>query len=336
MRPAFEIKPNESCPCGSGKKWKKCHDRSSAQARPQAPTLFQIDQRVDPVLYGFGMNVLECLNDVLAAIKLDEHERDHRMQQACLTFYGLKMYRVTLAGLTLIHFGQSHEAFTIKREQYFYWLALHYYEKNLGEAITFVAYQPVLQRKKAEELAAVDPKARRDPLRQRQLQQLRSQAQQAFEEFPSLMRPKGKSGNTSQPIMIPWDEPRPIDMITALAKDWVKEEAAKNGESLTEQEFKSRVKDRAGHTDFLHSDFPSQDKHGTAFALGQLFQLNHDFTVKPAETAVENPNHLLYIYTPYPIGVIGTLIKFNALDGFDDRYEHIVEAFHKHKQRYGE
>lgn len=34
-KPAKKIKPNETCPCGSGKKYKKCHGSSNAPPLPQ-------------------------------------------------------------------------------------------------------------------------------------------------------------------------------------------------------------------------------------------------------------------------------------------------------------
>lgn len=331
----FEIARNDFCPCGSGKKWKKCHDPKSGLARPAEPLLFSLDQRVDALLHAFSLNVLDCLGDVLAAIKVDDNERERAMQQLCLAFYGLKMYRITLAGITLIRWGQSQEAFAIKREQYFYWLALHYYEKQLDQAVLFVAYQPVLQLKKAEELASIDAKEAADDNKQKRLAELRRRAKAAYAQFPNLKRPRGKSGNTSRPVLVPWQEPRAIDMIRTLARDWVQEELAETGEVLDENAISKRIEDRARHTDFLHSDFPSQDKHGTAFALGQMFRSSDDLIRRP-EIAVDNPNNLLYIYTAYPIGVISTLIRFNGLDQFQSRFKHIVEAFHQHNARYGE
>ncbi|MBV9269831.1 MAG: hypothetical protein JO165_01970 [Candidatus Eremiobacteraeota bacterium] len=78
----------------------------------------------------------------------------------------------------------------------------HYYEAKRDQAVLFVASMPILQKKKAEEIAWFDPQVLNIPHRQKQLARLMADAQQAYEDFPGLRRPKGKSGNTTKPKII--------------------------------------------------------------------------------------------------------------------------------------
>lgn len=46
--PLMKLKPNERCPCGSGKKWKKCHRQKSSMvvSEKEAPALEQAIKQI--------------------------------------------------------------------------------------------------------------------------------------------------------------------------------------------------------------------------------------------------------------------------------------------------
>ncbi|TAM61768.1 SEC-C domain-containing protein [bacterium] len=330
----IELRPNDPCICGSGKKWKGCHDPKSGKAKPVSPGLPKGD-RVDETLFSLGLQIVDFFEQVLAAIRLDILHRDRRLAQLCIAFYASKLYRVTLAGLTLIYHKQGVEALTIKREQYYYWLALHYYAEKQEEAVLFMASQPLRQRDSAQEIISFDKEVAADPVRQEQLAQLLRQCEQSYRDFPGLRRSKGKSGNASNPVLIDWQEPNARVMIDALAEGWVREDAGKKREPLDDVEFARRVNLVARRIHYFHADAPGKEKHGTPLALNQALDFEGDFTMRPGALDYEDSNELLWSYLVYPVGALNTLCKFNALDELANRYNELHKALLAQKERFG-
>jgi hypothetical protein len=114
------------------------------------------DPSIDPTLLALGMNVLAVLKEAIVLVVVDRTNLEAKMRQTCLLYFAKKMYRVTLAGLTLLRVGQSSQAFTLKRDQYFAWIAFHYYLENARESILFVASDALRQRDGLRKLMEMD------------------------------------------------------------------------------------------------------------------------------------------------------------------------------------
>jgi hypothetical protein len=205
------------CLCGSGKKATRCHDSDSP---PLSADRLKVDKRLDETLWTLAMNLSETLKAAIEAMTVDPSDVKEGMYRICLSFHARKMYRATLAGLTLVRFGQSTQALTLKREQYYSWVSFHYYLENRDDAILFVASQPLRQRDKALERAELHPDLRADPEWPRELKSLEDLCNKAYREFRGLRRAKSKSANTSNPKMIDWPEPSTATMLRAFVKDW--------------------------------------------------------------------------------------------------------------------
>jgi SEC-C motif len=62
-KPPIETADDEFCPCGSSRKWKKCH---GAEDFHEHPIVDFVD--VDPTLLGFANNAIAVLKDAIEAV----------------------------------------------------------------------------------------------------------------------------------------------------------------------------------------------------------------------------------------------------------------------------
>jgi hypothetical protein len=322
---------SDLCLCGSGKKTDKCH--GSGAPLPSVNG-FKLDERIDEPLYALAMNVTEALKLAIEAIRVDRNNRDETMHRACVSFHARKMYRATLAGLTLIRYDQSTQALTLKREQYYSWVAFHYYLMNRDDAVLFMASQPLRQRDDAVSLTEIVPGLRDDPRRREQFKRLEEQRAEAYREFPALRRPKGRSAKSSAPLMIDWSEPSTATMLRAMVREWPKEMAAA-GEAPPEGDLDAWVERQARETHFYHGYFMSQDVHGTPLAINDAFRELDNDSLGPVSTSTNEPNGLIYIYLWYPLGVLGSLVKAYKPRGLKDRTIKLQKAALAQKERHG-
>lgn len=306
-------KPNaeEPCPCGSAKKWRRCHGLPGV-----GPPALIDDDEVDAPLLALGYNVLGILRDAIALVPVNEGDLRHQYRNRCLLYFARKMYRVTLAGITLIRLGQTAQAFTLKRDQYFAWVSFMYYLTHEDDSILFVASGPLTQRDKLQKIATFDPDLFADAERQAQLREKESLCRAVYAELPAMRRTKGKSGKGHNPEYIDWSPPKEYDMLTAVAKTWP-DDMAKAGHPVPADEVEEWLRRKVAHTHFFHADFPGQDIHGTPMGfVGDLQRMEND-ELLGSET--HDLNGLLCIYLPYAHDVAGGLVDFLNAPGFKDR-----------------
>lgn len=129
-----------------------------------------------------------------------------RLRQVCADYYAAKIYGATFAATALLERGYSRKAFPYERHVYEYFISAHYYERFPGEAERFVASGPVLYYRMRDKWLSLDPAAfAAHP-------ELDVAAADAQARFPTLQRPKGKSGASKSPVMIDWAPPEPLEM----------------------------------------------------------------------------------------------------------------------------
>jgi len=110
--PLLQPLDNDFCPCGGRRPWKLCHGGTPALASPKIE-----NAAIDPTLLALAMKLVTVLKDAIESVKIDLDDFETELRQRCLLYFAKKMYRVTLAGITLVQAGQSSVAFTLKRDQ---------------------------------------------------------------------------------------------------------------------------------------------------------------------------------------------------------------------------
>lgn len=154
------------------------------------------------MLLGLAYNVPDVLKHAIESVRLpeiDDTTVDEVFRKRTLLYFAKKVYRVTFAGVTLIRVGQSTQAFTLKRDQHYSWVAFHYYYANEAESVHFMASGPLRQRDKAKEIMTFDSDAAKDAKRIAQLKVHEETAEQLYKRFPGLKVIKGKSGKSPNP-----------------------------------------------------------------------------------------------------------------------------------------
>lgn len=320
-------KDSDFCPCGSTRKWKKCHGIPGLERSPLPD-----DPNIDSTLLALADNVLELLSDSIKSVNVDDDQMENAFRKRSLLYFANKVYRATLAGVTLIRTGQSKQAFTLKRDQHYAWVPFFYYFANELQSVLFFASGPLRQRDKAKEIIGFNPEAANDSKRKNQLEKLEKLAAFMYEKFPGLRVPKGNSGSTAHPIMRDWKEPDEFTMMKAIVETWP-EAMAKVGDPVPEGNREEWCRRQLLSAQFFHASFPSQDSHGTP--MGLVGDLNSEGDEDGATTVTigsKDPNGLLYIYLWYPMGVAEHLIDLAGAKGFKNR----LVKLHKALQRFRE
>jgi hypothetical protein len=285
---------------------------------------------LDPVLLALAMNLLTLLRDAIESVDLNHSDFDLRLRQQCLLYFAKKMYRATLAGVTLVRASQSSQAFTLKRDQHYAYVAFHYYLENPRQSILFAASGPLRQRDKAIEIMEFNPEEATDPERQKQLRELEATANALYKEYSDLKVPKGKSGTTKNPKLIDWKEPDEHAMMVSLVRKGA-EEMAKTGNAIPPDQIDAWCNQQVRSTQFFHASFPSQEMHGTP--MGLIGDLNsEDEESETLNVDPHEPNGLIYIYLWYPLGVAGKLVEFAHAAGFTDRLTKLRKALESYRE----
>lgn len=315
------------CPCGSTKKWKRCHGIDGVE-RPPLPE----QMGADTVLLALAYNVLAILKRSIESVQLVEEDMEDMFRKRCLLYFAKKMYRITLAGVSLIRLGQTTQAFTLKRDQHYAWVAFHYYLANDRQSILFFASGPLRQRDKAKEIMGFNPEAAADPKRQKQLADLEKMAHFMYEKFPDLKVPKGWSGSTEHPIMRDWKEPDEFAMMETIVATWP-EEMAKGGHPIPDEKRNDWCRQQLLAAQFFHSSFPSQDMHATP--MGLIGDLNSEDDGDATSLTIDSHDSdgLLYIYLWYPMGVAEKLVDFAGAAGFKNRFTKIHKALEAYRNQ---
>jgi hypothetical protein len=269
------------------------------------------------------MNVLALLKEAIESVVIDRTNLEAKMRQTCLLYFAKKMYRVTLAGLTLLRAGQSSQAFTLKRDQYFAWIAFHYYLENVRDSILFVASGALRQRDGLRKLMEMDDRTDVSEKRKATLRDLEQLADSLYKQFSDLKVPKGTSSKAQTPILIDWKEPDEYKMMEAIVGKWP-EEMISAGEPVPD-ELEDWKKRELQSSQFFHSTVPSQDKHATP--MGLVAELSDEDDVNTVvKIGQHEPNGLMYIYLWYPLGVAIKLAEFSGGKGFKDKLTKVRKA----------
>ncbi|HTU81356.1 MAG TPA: hypothetical protein VMF61_04450 [Candidatus Acidoferrales bacterium] len=327
MKSFLQPSADDFCPCGGTKRWAKCHGLETCSLPPIAESPL-----VDSTLVALGQTILEVLKDSIEVVTIDETSVEDVFRKRTLLYFAKKVYRVTLAGITLIRTGQSMQAFTDKRGQHYAWVAFQYYTANERASILFFASGPLRQRDKAKEVMDFSPTTASDPKRQSQLANLKELAGIAYERFPDLLVPKGKSAQSSQPAYRDWKEPDEHEMLESLIEQWP-DEMAKLGTPISGDVNEWRRQQlRSAH--FYHSSFPSQDVHATPLGLISELNAQEDQGENSAGIPIDtvDPNALLFIYLPYPLGTAGKLVELSNATGFTDRFIKARKALERFRE----
>ena len=99
------------CPCGLAKKYKHCHGQ---QGLPDSP--LHDDPQVDRELLALAYNILGFLKDAIESVTMPamtDANLEEVSRKRTLLYFAKKVYRATLAGMTLIRVGQATKAFTL-------------------------------------------------------------------------------------------------------------------------------------------------------------------------------------------------------------------------------
>jgi hypothetical protein len=120
------LTPNQDdfCPCGSTKKYRRCH------ANPRVTVPLQDNPKIDTMLLALAYTVLDLLKDAIESVSVPEISAtsvEEVFRKRTLLYFAKKVYRATLAGVTLLRAGQTTQAFTLKRDQYHAWVAFFHY-----------------------------------------------------------------------------------------------------------------------------------------------------------------------------------------------------------------
>jgi SEC-C motif len=330
--PKSTTKP-ERCPCGSGKSLATCH---GGDRPPSVEHFFAVDERIDPLLFAHATLLLRTLGDACEAIRPVKAEgQDALMRQACLVLHARKVHRVTAAGLTLIRYGQSTQALTLKREQYYSWVSFHYYLQNPEQALLFTAAQPLRQRDGAAELLELRPELRQQRAKLKQLEELTALSDAAYIAYPGLQRPTKKSAASASPKMVDWSEPSIAAMLRAVVRTWPDEMPSQGLTPPPADELEKWIETTSRNIHLYHSDFPSQDIHGTPMAITEELAGSTLDSFGPIQLGRDDPNGLLYIYLWYPAGVLQALVSKYKPKGFKHRTIKLAEASVKFRDRFG-
>jgi hypothetical protein len=316
-------KDDDFCPCGIAKKYKRCHGDASVGM----PAL-QDNPDVDPVLLALAYNILDLLQDAIESIsvpEINDANAEEVFRKRTLLYFAKKVHRATLAGVTLLRLGQSTQAFTLKRDQYHAWVAFFHYFHNDADSVLFMAAGPLRQRDGSKAIMAFDEAAKNDPKRQAQLKEHEANAERLYQRFPGLKVPKGKSGDTKNPILIDWSEPSEFEMMKSVASTWP-DELRQRGETIDTKTDEEWIERESRKAHFFHSGFPSFDMHGNP--MGLVGDLNDDDEDGATDLRVNShePNGLLCIYLFYPMNVADKLTELSGASGFKDRLTKLSNA----------
>jgi hypothetical protein len=278
--------------------------------------------------------VLDLLKDAIESVSVPDISAtsvEEVFRKRTLLYFAKKVYRATLAGVTLLRAGQSTQAFTLKRDQYHAWVAFFHYFYNESSSVLFMASGPLRQRDHTVERMALDENVKNDPKSQAQLLEHSKNAERLYKRFPGLKVPKGKSGDTNNPIMIDWSEPSEFEMMRSIVKTWP-EELEKRGERISDENIDDWIERETRKAHFLHSGFPSFDMHGNP--MGIIGDLNEDDEYGATDLRVDShePNGLLYIYLSYPAAIVEKLVELAGAAGFKDRIIKVSKAMRLYRE----
>ena len=82
------------------------------------------------MLLALAYTVLDLLKDAIESVSVPEISAtsvEEVFRKRTLLYFAKKVYRATLAGVTLLRAGQTTQAFTLKRDQYHAWVAFSHY-----------------------------------------------------------------------------------------------------------------------------------------------------------------------------------------------------------------
>ena len=168
--PLNKIGRNDICPCGSGDKFKKCHDPKFRVVIPLSTST-----SLQPKLLLLLASSIDALNAEIESIPIDVSDKERFFAACCIGYHAAVTYSTASAMKDLLMTGHTREAFALRRKLLDATTGLHYYDRNSRDAALFVASE---QAKRMNVLKPACDNA--------SLSILQEQVQQAQELFPEL------------------------------------------------------------------------------------------------------------------------------------------------------
>jgi len=296
---------NDPCPCGSGRKVKKCH---LGPTPPDEPRLS--DSRLWPLLVALNKNALDYLAEILPAFAaggFQETDSATRCQNLALAFYACIAFRSGSAILTLMCADQGEEAYGLRRELDDARISIAYYQQFADEAVKLIGSRnsnllSFEQRLSDAGLPQADP-------RRRAL--LEKAARAELQSDPSIITTK-KGGH--------WTEPSMRDMFVRLHDAWSNDPNARHVAELVDtmlpEENRGSTAARASSQHAAGGTIPSQWLHGTFILSDRYIEWGPTPRLRPLSNSIrESPNMLLEVVTDSLLAVTNGISRRTVSPG---------------------
>jgi SEC-C motif len=273
---AAKVERNKLCPCGSGVKYKRCHDPAHRQSVDWPGTY-----RVQPRLIKLLLAALDLLAEN-APRKLNVSVGEDRYNQECVAvFHASMLHSAASAVGTLISHGLVREAFGLRRKMLSALVSLQYYIEIPGEATLFIASQPVKRYRTLSVHADLSPEQKAD---------LHAEVVEVLSRYPEVgeWKPDG-----------------------SLKQIWNEKADSEKRESL----FPSLNAPQKATAKLILDDLPSQELHNTAFSIGNAIDIqpkgNGDISIV-FNRKYPRGNYLLRESVYATLMAIDLLLKFRS------------------------
>lgn len=232
MTPA-KVGRNNFCPCGSGNKFKYCHDLQLRQAIDPQPTYF-----VQPLLYALVQSALDDLKAVAPKEVIPDIEgRPRTFALTTATYYASMMHSAASAVALLIINGLVREGFGLRRKVTLCLLNIRYYTRFAPEAESLVNSEKIKRYRTLHWDKATE-----------------KQADEAKRRVNETLRIAPEAGEWKDgAIKASWNEP----------DDWQKEYRLKHNT----MELPKNKPPEAKSMKSAINDLSSQELHATAFSI---------------------------------------------------------------------
>jgi SEC-C motif len=276
---------NDPCPCGSGRKVKKCH------LGPTPPEeLRSSDSRLWPLLVALNTNALDYLAEILPAFAAEGFQKANaatRCQNLAVAFYACVAFRSGSAILTLMRADQGEEALGLRRELDDARMSLAYYQQFADEAVKLIGSRIsnlLSFEQRLNDAGLMHPDPRRRALLERA-------ARAEVQLNPTIITTK-KGGH--------WTEPSMRDMLVKLHDAWSNDPNARHVGELVDtmlpEEKRGLATARAGSQHAAGGTIPSQWLHSTFILSDRYIEWGPTPRLRPLSNSIgESPNALLEV-----------------------------------------
>lgn len=298
--------PNDPCLCGSGKKWKKCHDPKSGVARGeyrQPP----IEARLDPFLYELGMRAADALEDAIRAVDIDTSETGPAFAAAAVLTCAARAVRVGRSLFTLLHGGHTMAAHALGRSLFDAWIATMFYIDNPRRATFFTAFQPFKKLREADRLAQVAPEYYVEAFTHGLRADIERTRDKTIRSFPDIMtRPRiDARAKVREPLDV-------FAMLPRIARRLIATTVFPS-DVRSYADRKRWVLERLGQTYWTYSSVSSQELHHTPLTLSTTLDVTAGGKVRGILEDYMKPNDLAFAFVAMLIDTFELLSEYRRL-----------------------